>query len=242
MTTVVHFNDVKQHWNWRLRRWDAPEYVYIGRRMKDQYLPPSPWANPFRLHTDSATARAHALEQYRQWITQSEDGQKLLPKLPALRNKILVCWCAPKPCHGHVLLELLGEKPHIAAAAQTALDGKTIDSPPILLWDNGMAGYRIEKDKSGRLVRSSQEAGRQSGMPGMVYLEWEEWYRDYLKETLRVRGCAPASGMSHSEYASFRYAMRLKGLEGRDDERSEMEYDILHELLAELKGETDATE
>lgn len=238
MTTVVHFNDVKEHWNWRLRRWDAPEYLYIGRRMKDQHLPPSPWANPIRLHTDSAAARESALDQYRAWITTSDEGRELLPKLPALRNKILVCWCAPKPCHGHVLLELLGEKPHVAVPAQTTLDGTTEASPPIFLWDDGSAGFQSDKDKHGRLYRTSQPLKRQAGIPGKVYLEWSDWYRDYLKETLRVHGCAPASGMSHSEYASFRYAMRLKGLEGRDDERSEMEYDILHELLAELKGVT----
>ena len=26
--------------------------------------------------------------------------------LPELRSKDLVCWCAPKPCHADVLLEL----------------------------------------------------------------------------------------------------------------------------------------
>ena len=48
--------------------------------------------------------RDEVIARYRDWIaTQPE----LLAALPELRGKDLACWCAPEPCHGDVLLELL---------------------------------------------------------------------------------------------------------------------------------------
>jgi len=67
--------------------------VYIGR--------PSKWGNPFPLEDESE--RLRVIEQYRRWIlTQPE----LMAALPELRGRVLGCWCAPKPCHGDVLVEL----------------------------------------------------------------------------------------------------------------------------------------
>jgi hypothetical protein len=33
-----------------------------------------------------------------------------LTALPELRGRDLVCWCAPLPCHGDVLLELASKR------------------------------------------------------------------------------------------------------------------------------------
>lgn len=74
--------------------------VYIGR--------PSIWGNPFS-HLDNTKAkfktatREEAVAKYKEYLLQNPE---LLKKLPALKGKILACWCSPKSCHGDVLAEL----------------------------------------------------------------------------------------------------------------------------------------
>ncbi len=68
--------------------------VYIGR--------PGPWGNPFSIGQDGS--RKEVIEKYRNWILKKP---KLLAKLGELRGKTLGCWCAPKACHGDVLIELI---------------------------------------------------------------------------------------------------------------------------------------
>jgi len=68
--------------------------VYIGR--------PSKWGNPFSIGKDGD--RDEVIAKYRAWIqTQPE----LLAALPELKRKIVGCWCAPKACHGDVLMEMV---------------------------------------------------------------------------------------------------------------------------------------
>ena len=77
----------------------APYDVYIGR--------PSKWGNPFEIGRDGI--RGEVIEKYRKWIlTQPE----LLAALPELKGKVLGCWCAPLPCHGEVLEQLVKERCH----------------------------------------------------------------------------------------------------------------------------------
>lgn len=77
--------------------------VYIGR--------PSKFGNPFS-HKPSNIAeikvatREEAVSRYREWILTQPD---LMASLEELRGKRLGCFCHPKLCHGHVLIELLGE-------------------------------------------------------------------------------------------------------------------------------------
>lgn len=81
----------------------AKHDVYIGR--------PSKWGNPYS-HKEGTLAqykvatREEAIEKYAEWIKDQPD---LLKDLPELKDKILGCWCAPKACHGDVLVELLKE-------------------------------------------------------------------------------------------------------------------------------------
>jgi len=78
--------------------------VYIGR--------PSKWGNPFS-HLEKSEAkyrvgsRDGAVDRYREWIVENRD---LMESLEELRGKILGCWCAPKRCHGDILIELCKEK------------------------------------------------------------------------------------------------------------------------------------
>ena len=77
---------------------EKPYDIYIGR--------PSKWGNPFVIGVDGS--RKECIEKYRNWImTQRE----LLDSLHELDGKILGCWCGEqKPCHGHILIELLQKK------------------------------------------------------------------------------------------------------------------------------------
>lgn len=70
--------------------------VYIGR--------PSKWGNPFSIGKDGT--REEVIHKFREWI---KTQPALLAALPELKDKILGCWCAPKTCHGDVLVELAAE-------------------------------------------------------------------------------------------------------------------------------------
>lgn len=70
-----------------------PHAVYIGRGSK--------WGNPFVIGRDGD--RATVIAKYERWLR----GQPhLLRALDELRDRDLVCFCAPLPCHGDLLLRL----------------------------------------------------------------------------------------------------------------------------------------
>lgn len=71
--------------------------IYIGR--------PSKWGNPFQIGRDGD--REEVIEKYRRYLLHSPG---LLYQLTELKDKNLVCWCAPLPCHGDVLLELANKE------------------------------------------------------------------------------------------------------------------------------------
>lgn len=69
----------------------VPYQVYIGRGSK--------WGNPFRIGRDNT--RLHVIQRYERYLSQCP---WLLEDLPELEGLVLGCWCAPRPCHGDVLL------------------------------------------------------------------------------------------------------------------------------------------
>ena len=69
--------------------------VYIGR--------PTKWGNPYTIGTHGTREEVIAL--YEVWIRKSS----LMADLPELEGKVLGCWCAPRACHGDVLLKLIKE-------------------------------------------------------------------------------------------------------------------------------------
>ncbi len=78
--------------------------VYIGRAVVEYGIESSKWGNPFVMADESDAERTRAINSYREWVvTQPE----LMRSLEDLRGKRLGCWCAPKPCHGDVLIQLL---------------------------------------------------------------------------------------------------------------------------------------
>lgn len=71
-----------------------PYDVYIGR--------PSKWGNPF----DEDGTREERIQKYKDWVyTQPELIAEIKKELT---GKVLGCWCKPKPCHGDIILEILG--------------------------------------------------------------------------------------------------------------------------------------
>jgi hypothetical protein len=79
---------------------------YIGR--------PSPLGNPFVLGRDGT--RAQVIARYRTWLQAqlaAGPGNRAYDEIQRLRAIAgagplrLVCWCAPLPCHGDVIAEVL---------------------------------------------------------------------------------------------------------------------------------------
>lgn len=68
---------------------DTPrDAVYIGRGSR--------WGNPFRI--SFAQDRHTVIERFRCEVLPTLDVRPLI-------GKSLVCFCAPRPCHGDLLLE-----------------------------------------------------------------------------------------------------------------------------------------
>lgn len=80
-----------------------PYDLYIGRKNITYNLEESKWANPYSLEFYN---REEALSLYETYVRQSE----LYNQLDELEGKTLGCWCAPKLCHGDVLIKLYNEK------------------------------------------------------------------------------------------------------------------------------------
>ena len=68
--------------------------VFIGR--------PSMWGNPYKVGRDGN--RGTVLAKYRDYVLGRAD---LMAALPELKGKRLACFCAPKGCHGDILVELI---------------------------------------------------------------------------------------------------------------------------------------
>ena len=66
--------------------------IYIGRG--------SCWGNPFIIGKDGN--REEVIAKYEKYLLNNE---QLMSKLPVLKGKVLGCWCAPKACHGDILIK-----------------------------------------------------------------------------------------------------------------------------------------
>jgi hypothetical protein len=82
--------------------------------------------NPFELkNTNDSIERAKVIADYEAWITPrlqntaiSQALEQLVQRAAAGEKLAFMCWCDPKPCHGHFLQRLVKErvqelKPHI---------------------------------------------------------------------------------------------------------------------------------
>lgn len=90
-----------------------PDYtaaVYIGRKMPGWTA--SPLGNPYRLKRESE--RCKAVEQYRAWLTEQMKSDtparaeiERLAVIARSTDLLLLCYCAPKLCHGDVVKEFV---------------------------------------------------------------------------------------------------------------------------------------
>jgi hypothetical protein len=72
-------------------------FVYIGR--------PSKFGNPFPLdNPNDAAARDRVIRQYE--LHLRNQPQLMRDARAELRGRNLGCYCAPRPCHGDVLLRI----------------------------------------------------------------------------------------------------------------------------------------
>lgn len=79
--------------------------VHCNKEAYDVYISrPSKWGNPFVVGVDGD--REEVIRKYEDWIRNQPE---LLKDIPELQGKILGCWCAPKLCHGDVLVSLVNE-------------------------------------------------------------------------------------------------------------------------------------
>ena len=81
--------------------------VYIGPSCNqgEWRLRQSKWHNPFKIDTKKRR-RDGTLEQVLAKYERHLHDSGLIADIQELRGRDLACWCAPKPCHGDVLLRL----------------------------------------------------------------------------------------------------------------------------------------
>ncbi|MCK9227634.1 MAG: DUF4326 domain-containing protein [Syntrophorhabdaceae bacterium] len=82
----------------RIVHWKKAKYdIYIGR--------PGPFGNPFVVGKDGT--RDEVIEKYEEYVRSSPDlMEKIRKEIP---GKVLGCWCAPRRCHGEVLIKIADE-------------------------------------------------------------------------------------------------------------------------------------
>lgn len=81
-----------------------PNFTYIGRTCGEWLQ--SKWANPFKMESDKSDKRKIVINKYKKWLKEQE---QLLKDWEELVARKLGCWCAPKPCHGDILIKLVKE-------------------------------------------------------------------------------------------------------------------------------------
>lgn len=77
-----------------LNKYVSNNGIYIGR--------PTKWGNPFIIGRDGS--RDEVIQKYSRWIREQPELMEQAKK--ELKGHSLICFCAPKPCHGDILLEI----------------------------------------------------------------------------------------------------------------------------------------
>lgn len=81
----------------------VPRVVHCKREPYDVLIDRTTrYGNPFPISRNRT--REQAIEEYRKYLDRNPALIRLAKQ--ELRGKVLGCWCAPKPCHGDVLLEI----------------------------------------------------------------------------------------------------------------------------------------
>ena len=75
--------------------------VYIGRGSSSE------WGNPYEIGKDGT--RKEVIEKHKKDILADPEMIEKIKK--ELKNRILGCWCFPKPCHGNTLAAIANDEP-----------------------------------------------------------------------------------------------------------------------------------
>lgn len=89
------------------------------------------WGNPFVIGKDGT--RENVIAKYREWLLAKGNEHMVTEAQKHLRGKTLGCWCAPKACHGDVLVEVSNHEVWFCSGCQryhVALD-RCPDGSPI---------------------------------------------------------------------------------------------------------------
>ncbi|OWY64807.1 hypothetical protein B7486_45300 [cyanobacterium TDX16] len=122
--------NVMKHPN--LRKWAEKEgrflYAGYGDSKKHGLVGNKKWGNPeYKFDHKNDKARAKAIESYKKHFYSHPE---LLDSIEELKDKVLGCWCHPKPCHCDFLVEQFIAKRDgkIEAEYQQALASKELNN------------------------------------------------------------------------------------------------------------------
>jgi hypothetical protein len=88
---VINMKDAPVGWERNSR------YVYIGRK---GYGHDGYWGNPY--------GKRETLDDYEKYLVKRlQTDLEFWERFSTLRNKILVCFCKPKRCHGDIIIKYL---------------------------------------------------------------------------------------------------------------------------------------
>ena len=76
------------------------------------------WGNPFEMPMDGD--RAEVVGKFSKFYLPHKPG--LLAKMPALRGKVLACWCHPEECHGDIIAEVVNGEGDITEIVERIAD------------------------------------------------------------------------------------------------------------------------
>lgn len=100
-TTVINIRDLEGGPSLRHNGKGMPEnHVYIGRSTK--------WGNPYPMGmAPEFYTREQVIKAFRKYLHRKLSLAEAART--ELKDKVLVCWCAPLACHGDVLAEVANE-------------------------------------------------------------------------------------------------------------------------------------
>lgn len=97
---------------WKHLRTETETRVYIGRACRGYAQ--SPLANPWKVEEK----RGETLARYRDWLRealkdptspQAREVFRLGQLVAAGEDLVLLCWCAPRSCHGDLVAEVVAK-------------------------------------------------------------------------------------------------------------------------------------
>lgn len=102
---------------------DWSRSTYVGRRNRMVQGRPGAdgrFANPFPLAGTSDRDRYEAIVAFADWVRgDSARAHGVRAAVGGLIGRDLVCWCAPRRCHGEILRALAGVGPGVEAVLES---------------------------------------------------------------------------------------------------------------------------